>query len=41
MARTTYYIDSPTGEVVAFDFDAAAGEISNERLVIEIPEGGG
>ncbi|MDQ3013062.1 MAG: SMP-30/gluconolactonase/LRE family protein [Acidobacteriota bacterium] len=39
--RTMYFIDSPTGEVIAFDFDAAAGEIGNERLVIEIPEGGG
>src|SRR5689334_19632447 len=39
--RTMYFIDSPTGEVIAFDFDASAGEIGNERLVIEIPEGGG
>ncbi|MEO6724461.1 MAG: SMP-30/gluconolactonase/LRE family protein [Blastocatellia bacterium] len=39
--RTMYFIDSPTGEVIAFDYEAAAGEISNERLVIEIPEGGG
>lgn len=39
--RTMYFIDSPTGEVIAFDFDAAAGEIGNERVVIEIPEGGG
>jgi sugar lactone lactonase YvrE len=39
--RTMYFIDSPTGEVIAFDFDVAAGEIGNERLVIEIPEGGG
>lgn len=39
--RTMYYIDSPTGQVVAFDFSATAGEIGNERLVIEIPEGGG
>ncbi len=36
--KTMFYIDSPTGEVVAFDFDAATGEIGNERLVIEIPE---
>lgn len=39
--KTMYYIDSPTSEVVSFDFDAATGEISNEQLVIEIPEGGG
>ncbi|MDX2040629.1 MAG: SMP-30/gluconolactonase/LRE family protein [Acidobacteriota bacterium] len=39
--KTMYYIDSPTSEIVAFDFDARSGEIANERLVIEIPEGGG
>ncbi len=39
--KTMYYIDSPTSEIVAFDFDARSGELANERLVIEIPEGGG
>jgi sugar lactone lactonase YvrE len=39
--KTLYYIDSPTSEIVAFDFDARTGEIANERLVLEIPEGGG
>lgn len=39
--RTMYFIDSPTSQVVAFDFNAEAGEISNKRLIIEIPEGGG
>ena len=38
--KTMFYIDSPTGEVVAFDFHAPSGEITNERLVIEIPEEG-
>ena len=39
--RTMYFIDSPTADVVAFDFHGPSGEIGNERLVIEIPEGGG
>jgi sugar lactone lactonase YvrE len=42
--RTMYFIDSPTGQVVAFDFDADAGAIrgnKKRRLVIEIPKGGG
>src|SRR5262249_39181301 len=39
--RTMYFIDSPTSQVVAFDFDAAAGAISNKRSIIEIPKGGG
>lgn len=36
--RTMYFIDSPTGRVVAFDFDAFSGEISNQRTVIVVPE---
>lgn len=39
--RTMYFIDSPTSQVVAFDFDADAGTIRNQRRVIEIPQGGG
>jgi sugar lactone lactonase YvrE len=39
--RTMYFIDSPTSQVVAFDFDADAGTIRNKRLVIELPQGGG
>ena len=40
-ARTMYYIDTPTGYVGAFDFDSAAGTISNRRRVVEIsPEDG-
>ena len=36
-----YYIDSPTKEVAAFDFDFIRGEISNKRIVVKIPEGEG
>lgn len=38
--RTMYYIDSPTKQVVAYDFDAI-GNISNRRVVVNIPEGEG
>ncbi len=31
--RTMYYIDTPSKKVRAFDFDNAAGAISNERVV--------
>lgn len=32
-----YYIDTPTRQVVAFDYDLADGNISNKRVVITIP----
>lgn len=32
-----YYIDSPTLQVWAYDFDAAAGTIANRRVVIRVP----
>lgn len=35
--RTFYYIDSPTSEVVAYDYDKSTGHISNQRTVIKIP----
>lgn len=35
--QTMYFIDSPTQHVVAFDFDVAAGTLSNKRVVIEVP----
>lgn len=38
--RTMYFIDSPTKQVVAFDFDAT-GEIRNRRIAVNIPEGEG
>ncbi|MEN9415054.1 MAG: hypothetical protein RLZ62_1358, partial [Bacteroidota bacterium] len=36
--RTMYYIDTPTFEVAAFDYDIATGSISNRRVAIRIPE---
>jgi sugar lactone lactonase YvrE len=36
--KTFYYIDSPTLEVVAFDYDIQTGDISNRRVIISIPE---
>ncbi|MCP1310124.1 SMP-30/gluconolactonase/LRE family protein [Paenibacillus tyrfis] len=39
--RTMYYIDSPTKQVVAYDYEPAAGAISNRRTVVTIPEGEG
>lgn len=35
---TMYYIDTPTGKVMAYDYDAATGHISNARVAVEIPE---
>lgn len=37
-ARTMYFIDSPTREVSAFDFDASSSAISNRRVVVRTPE---
>lgn len=41
-ARTMYYIDTPTQQVVAYRFDAATGEIADPRVVVAIDrsEGG-
>lgn len=36
--RTMYFIDSPTREVWAFDFDPVASSISNRRTVVRVPE---
>ncbi len=36
--RTWYYIDTPTYEVVAYDFDLVSGDISGKRVVISIPK---
>lgn len=33
-----YYIDTPTRQVVAFDFDSQSGTISSERVVVEVAE---
>lgn len=34
--RTLYYIDSPTRQVVAYDYEKSSGRISNKRTVIKI-----
>lgn len=36
--RTMYFIDTPTMEVWAFDFDADVGEIANRRAAVSVPE---
>lgn len=36
--KTMYYIDTPTGHIRAFDFDPDQSTISNERIVVSIPE---
>ncbi|GJQ34298.1 MAG: regucalcin-like protein [Anaerolineaceae bacterium] len=33
-----YYIDTPTRQVKAFDYDLTSGEISNPRTAIRVPE---
>lgn len=37
--KTFYYIDTPTREIVAYDYDLVSGEIGNPRVVIRIPDG--
>jgi sugar lactone lactonase YvrE len=36
--KTFYYIDTPTREVRAFDYDLSTGEIANPRVAIHVPE---
>jgi sugar lactone lactonase YvrE len=36
-----YYIDSPTREVVSYDYDEGTGDISNKKTIIKIPEEAG
>lgn len=37
--RTMYYIDTPTLQVAAFDFDVEHGALSNRRVILTFPEG--
>jgi len=36
--KTFYYIDTPTYEVVAYDYDIETGNITNRQVVVSIPE---
>lgn len=36
--RTLYYIDSPTQQVIAFDYDLDNGTVSNRRVIITLTE---
>lgn len=36
--KTFYYIDTPTREVRAFDYDLSTGQIANPRVAICVPE---
>lgn len=36
--KTFYYIDTPTFEVAAYDYDIETGEIANSKIAISIPE---
>ena len=36
--KTFYFIDSPTRQIYAYDFDLAAGTISNRRVCVEFSE---
>ncbi|MEK6477214.1 SMP-30/gluconolactonase/LRE family protein [Catalinimonas sp. 4WD22] len=38
---TMYYIDTPTRQVKAFDYDIESGEISSPRVVINVPQENG
>jgi sugar lactone lactonase YvrE len=35
-SKTMYYIDTPTLEIKAFDFDNATGAISNQRVAVKV-----
>lgn len=36
--KTFYYIDTPTSEVAAYDYDMETGKISNRRVAITVPK---
>ncbi len=39
--KNMYFVDSPTRQCVAFDYDKTTGWISNRRVCVTIPEGEG
>jgi len=36
--KTLYYIDTPTREIKAFDYDISSGKIANPRVIIRVAE---
>lgn len=36
--KTMYYIDTPTAQIKAFDYDNSTGAISNERIAVTVSE---
>ena len=36
--QTMYYIDTPTAEIKAFDFNNDTGEITNRRVAVKVPD---
>jgi sugar lactone lactonase YvrE len=34
--KTMYYIDTPTSQIKAYDYDNATGNISNERIAVQV-----
>jgi len=39
--KTMYYIDTPTRQIQAFDYDRASGTIANTRVAFTVPDGMG
>ncbi|MDO8685081.1 MAG: SMP-30/gluconolactonase/LRE family protein [Clostridiales bacterium] len=39
--KIMYFIDTPTMQIVAYDFDPGSGDVKNKRVVVTIPEGEG
>ncbi|MBK8489950.1 MAG: SMP-30/gluconolactonase/LRE family protein [Saprospirales bacterium] len=36
--KTMYYIDTPTGQIRAYDYEVATGDLSNERVAVAVPD---
>lgn len=36
--KSMYYIDTPTKKIVQYDYDNASGNISNKKVIIEVPD---
>jgi sugar lactone lactonase YvrE len=36
--KTFYHIDTPTREIVAYDYDLASGQVANPRVVVTVPK---